>query len=304
MMRTDRRSGERGQLLAFFAIALVAITGTVGIVIDGGTTFVQRREQQNVADAAAMAAGYARVNGADPSTAALSLAAANGYVSGVNSTVSVGVGASTVTVTVTKPHPNAFAGVLGFASWDVGATATVTTGTPNVAYGALPVIFNQKAFDDPANRIPNSPVFFGEPGTGTNDIPLDANTFNWTVFCMANGAACNGDSSTVDSLIVADGDQVALDLTTQIGPLNAGAHTTLFSDLSEHIGGTYPVAIVDDSGALLGWATLHLTGSVGGTTKSITGWFDTSANSGDLTVTPNGGTPTRSFGQYSVKLTN
>ena len=304
MKRMDRPSSERGQLLAFFAIALVAIIGMVGVVIDGGTTFVQRREQQNVADAAAMAGGYAQVNGADPTSAALTVAAANGYVNGTNATVNVAVGASTVTVTVTKPHPNAFAGVLGFASWDVGATATVTSGIPNVAYGALPVIFNKKAFDNPLNRIPNVPVAFSEPGIGTTDVPQDASTFNWTVFCTANGNACNGDSNTVDSLIVSDGAQVALDLSTEIGPLNAGAHTTLFSDLAAHLGGTYPVAIVDDSGALQGWATLHLEGSVGGTTKSIMGWFDTSANSGDLTVTPTGGTPTRSFGQYSVKLTN
>ena len=49
-------------MLALFAICLVAIIAMTGLVIDGGLTIVQRRDQQNVADAAAMAGAYAFVN--------------------------------------------------------------------------------------------------------------------------------------------------------------------------------------------------------------------------------------------------
>ena len=52
----SRPAQQSGQILAIFALALVAIVAMVGLVVDGGFTFVQKRDQQNVADAAAMAA--------------------------------------------------------------------------------------------------------------------------------------------------------------------------------------------------------------------------------------------------------
>ena len=70
MAPSDRRVSERGQMLVIFALAMVALIGMVGLIIDGGDTALQRRDQQNVADAAAMAAGYAYVNGLDETAAA------------------------------------------------------------------------------------------------------------------------------------------------------------------------------------------------------------------------------------------
>ena len=52
-------------MLVIFALALTGLVGMVGLIIDGGDTALQRRDMQNVADAAAMAAGYALVNGMD-----------------------------------------------------------------------------------------------------------------------------------------------------------------------------------------------------------------------------------------------
>ena len=49
-------------MLVIFSLCLVAIIAMTGLVIDGGMTFVQKREQQNVADAAALAGAYAYVN--------------------------------------------------------------------------------------------------------------------------------------------------------------------------------------------------------------------------------------------------
>ena len=46
---------EPAQVIALFAIALVAILGMVGAVVDGGTLYLQRRTAQNAADAAALA---------------------------------------------------------------------------------------------------------------------------------------------------------------------------------------------------------------------------------------------------------
>ena len=83
-IKQRHRETAPGQVLVIFALALVAIVAMVGLVIDGGATFVQRRDQQNVADQAAMAGAYAYVS-ASPNqsqaalAAARNIAAANGY---------------------------------------------------------------------------------------------------------------------------------------------------------------------------------------------------------------------------------
>jgi Flp pilus assembly protein TadG len=51
-----RRSGERGQVLAFLAIALVAIMAMAALLFAGGQALLQRRQLQNASDAAALAA--------------------------------------------------------------------------------------------------------------------------------------------------------------------------------------------------------------------------------------------------------
>src|SRR5260221_3885032 len=86
-----RSSNERGQILAIFALAMVTIVAMTGLVLDGGFTFVQRRDQQNVADAAALAAAYAYGNNGSSTTAATTAAltqtAANGDTNGTRGVV-------------------------------------------------------------------------------------------------------------------------------------------------------------------------------------------------------------------------
>jgi hypothetical protein len=49
------RSRERGQIIALFAIGLLAIIGMVGLIIEGGNIFGQQRIAQNATDSAANA---------------------------------------------------------------------------------------------------------------------------------------------------------------------------------------------------------------------------------------------------------
>ena len=53
-MHTSPREREAGQIIVIFALALVALIAMVGLVLDGGATFAQRRAQQNAADLAAL----------------------------------------------------------------------------------------------------------------------------------------------------------------------------------------------------------------------------------------------------------
>jgi len=298
--------GERGQVLVIFALALVAIVAMTGLVLDGGSTFVQRRDMQNAADAAAMAAGYSYdTTGSTSSaaTAAQSTAASNHYTTGalgVNVVVSNAAADPgwNFTVQVSKPHGNTFTGLLGMPSWPVTTTATVLAGRPNGAVGAMPIIFNQDSFKVHGSGN-NNEIVFDEPDPGSNDIPWGSNKFNWTEYCNN----CNADSATVDSLINQHGYSTVVTLGDKISQLNAGSHTTLFSDLAQWIGGDFPVPIVDDNGDMVGWAMFHLTGSVGGSTKEIRGYFESPINPVNMKVVA-GQNAGGNFGAYSVSLVN
>ena len=301
---TPRRESERGQMLVLFALALVGLIGMVGLVIDGGDTSLQRRDQQNVADAAAMAAGYASLNGQDPTAAAQSVASANGYTNGANDTtvtLGINVGETEFTADVTRPHQNYFSGILGFASWNVSATATVQAGIPNAATGMMPIIVNQDAWA--ANLDPNNPGSFDEPPSGNEDIPVGTSQFNWTVFCATSSSTCNADSNVVEDWIVEDGISAVVTTDWVIAPLNAGAHTTLFDAFADVVGEAFPIAVVDNDGTLLGWAYFHLTGSVGGSTKQISGWFEDGFTAPTLGII-NGHGSAGFFGSYVIELIN
>ena len=306
-VRRERRRGERGQVLVVFSLALVAIVAMTGLVLDGGDTFVRRRDQQNAADLAAMAAGYAyMMNGSSTAAAAgaaWSTAAANGYQNlsnGVAIQVTFDPPAPNgrhITVTISKPHQNNFSGIVGLSSWDVTTTATVVVGWANGVMGAMPIVFNVDAYTRGIG--PDNAFSYDEPPPGSEDVPQTDATFNWTVY----GNDVNADSSTVDGLIVAGGMDTIVDLTWLITPLNAGSHATLYSDLATYAVGTeFPVPLVDDSGLMVGFVMFHLTGSVGGDTKQISGYFTGEINPSSMQVRTD--LPAGSVGTPIVKLTN
>lgn len=307
MNRHDPLKSQRGQALVLFAISLVAILAMTGLVLDGGDAFRQRRDEQNAADLAAMAGGYAYVNDlADGGTlssaagaadaAARSVATANGYTDGADATVvdvvvlaQALVQQSTVTVTISRPHPNNFAGVVGQSSWDVGVLARVVVGIPNAAYGAMPLIFNEEALDPDGDGFPGpfplDGTRYDEPPSGNESVPQDATTFNWTIFCQANGNPCNGNSNGIRDLIYGGGYDTPVYLGMNIDPLNAGSHTTLYGALLDQgLPQSWPVAIVDDDGVLLGFAMFYLENAEGGSVKQLTGWFETKLNDPSLGV--------------------
>jgi len=70
----------RGQVLIVIALAMVGLIGMLGLVIDGGSVFLDRRNAQNAADSAALASAMIRIRGGeDWVAAALRSAAENGY---------------------------------------------------------------------------------------------------------------------------------------------------------------------------------------------------------------------------------
>lgn len=310
----DRR--EAGQVLVLFALGLVAMIAMVGLVLDGGSTFAQRRGQQNAADLAALAGAndYLLNNDSGQAIArARMVAQENGYshASGgttVGVSIDLSVGAN-VTVTITSPHRNSFASIAGMNSWDVSTTATARSGFPDTASGAAPIIFSVDAFGAngtplPQYADPNNPFPFGE---GNGDIPNGPGDIAWT-----NYGTGNVNSNEVRQII---GGTLVINKTLAfgeyIGQHNNGNHTTLYDSNSQPSVNTslsgldLPVPIVDHSGNFQGWATFHVHHAVGGTEKKIYGWFVSPFVNLRLTVGAcAAGTCPRYFGSPSITLVN
>jgi Flp pilus assembly protein TadG len=320
--RGGRRHRQDGQAIVLFALSLVALLAMGGLVLDGGGAYAQRRTGQDASDLAAVAGATAYTNAAGggattsvattaAQTTALDVATKNGYTSGGGTTVTVTVGDGTVsgqtlvTVTITKPHENAFASVVGQPYWDVTTTATAMTGVPNAAKGAMPIIFNERALGFANGHNPFADNYYNEPTNDPHvpkDVPQDETQFNWTVFCVGGGGnPCNGDSNTVDDLIHQHGYNTVVTLDMAIGPLNAGAHNTLFDDMAPWIGTDFPVAVTTSAGAMRGWAMFHLTGTAGNSQKILEGYFVSELNPEALTITACNCTA-GFFGSYALKL--
>jgi Flp pilus assembly protein TadG len=306
--------GAHGQILALFVLSAVTIFAMVGLVVDGGSTFTQRRSQQNAADLAALAAAntYLLTNDETLATAAATTSTAlNGYTNHVNgTTVTVTYDLSAgalITVGITAQHRNVFTPAVGINSWQVSTTATVLTGFPDTGKGAAPFIGNIHVFTndgnpDPMYANPNAPFAFGD---GNGDVPRNAADVAWT-----NYGAGNVNTSDVDALI--KGTKTANEtfgygenLNPYIGQFNNGNHAALFSDVDQYLSGRdLPVPIVDDNGYFQGWSVFHV---VSGDTssKKIVGYFKASFESTIVEV--NGcasGTCPRYLGAYVLRLVN
>ncbi len=298
--RRISREREQGQILVLFVVALVAIIAMVGLVLDGGDAFAQRRLQQNGADLAAMAGADAYFHAYMSShsvgsattaaqTAAAAAATRNGFTTGTNgAAISVNVtllsaGAS-VQVGIAQPHPNAFARIVGQNSWNVSVDATAISGTINTANGAAPWTMSIEAFnaDGSPKYTSANPQDFGD---GNGDVPNDALDIAWTDY---NG---NNNVNTAEVRGIINGSNVVnatFDFDQYLGQHNNGNHTALFGDVDQYLAGhdvaipivgppTAPATTCSGSGytdgCFKGWAMFHVISAQGGSSKTITGYF-------------------------------
>lgn len=325
---------DRGQILVLFALGLVAMIAMVGLVLDGGDTFAQRRDEQNGADLAALAGANAYLNvymatgsvgsaTTSARNAAIATATSNGYTAGggltVAATVSLKSAGAAVQVDITKPHPNNFARIVGMGSWDVFVTATAETGAIDTGAGAAPWIMNIGAFN--GNGTPkydsDHPLAFGE---ANGDYPVSGQDLAWTDF---NG---NNNVNTNEVRRIITGDNVVtatIGFDQYIGQHNQGNHTALYSDVNAALAGKdVPIPIVGPcpagsphpDGCFKGWAMFHVVSASGGSDKTITGYFLGNFIRQPLTVGECtaamqlagtcGKIPSSVFGAYAVRLSN
>ena len=199
-----RHRDERGQVIVVFAISLVTIILAVGLVIDGGFAFVNRRDAQNTADLAALAGTKVILNyyvavpsqtattaGPEVYNAIRANAASNNcpevqpipcswtaqYIDNeqdvlgpVTATAAIPSGAQGVIVDVNRQPRTFFLGVIGQSTWNVNTTATALTATPGgVPPGTLL----------PIGTNPPTPFTPGSQYTLTTGAPFGPGNFGW-----------------------------------------------------------------------------------------------------------------------------
>lgn len=155
---------ERGQALIIMVCAFVGLLVVLGLAIDGGTVFLERRRMQNAADAAALAGTrllaeaicgepgaddaaiaaevnhYAEINGVkDPDNNVV--ADYVDFEEGVLGHVGDGTipaGATGISATVEISRPTYFVTLVGIDTAGASATALAMTGPPLMASGLRP----------------------------------------------------------------------------------------------------------------------------------------------------------------------
>lgn len=133
---------ERGVVLVFASIALVALFGFVALTVDMGLLALTRRQLQNGADAAAQA-GVQMLpsNTTQAGTDARAWAVKNSLISGEVQSVTVSqtsVANDTITVTTARPITYVFASLIGVSGRTVTATAAARVGSVTGAMGLMP----------------------------------------------------------------------------------------------------------------------------------------------------------------------
>ena len=144
MSSTTSRSDQRGQILVLFAGGLLLLLLVAALAFDVGMMLVERRDEQNAADAAALAgARYVLTDTARAVDAARDLARMNGYDDAdPNEIVNVFIPPlhgryvglpGFIEVQIEATRPSIFGGVIGKANWPIGAMG-VATNSQNLTF--------------------------------------------------------------------------------------------------------------------------------------------------------------------------
>lgn len=193
------RAGARGQILVIFAVAFIVVLAIAALVFDVGQNLLDRRTEQNVSDAAALAGaryvhtatyvyhgGCAAAPAGMPAVnAACQLASDSGYVDGQ--------GGRTVRVDVPPIAPSTFSGLPGYVEVQIGNTR------PSFFQGILGVVTQKTAAAGVATNqsdiaLPYSLLALDPHGCGTNKINGSPGTIVTTDGTVHVDSDCTSDA--------------------------------------------------------------------------------------------------------------
>jgi hypothetical protein len=159
-----RSHHENGQAVIVFVVFLTVLLCFVAVLIDGGMYYVERRDMQGTADAAALAAVREL-----PTSVALASTQASEYVESRNAAADGTLQSITfsdanrqVRVTVGKTGTQNFGALLGLDAPDIAASATARVQMMGARPGMLPLAFMRDSFTIGENEE----IKWDDPGGG------------------------------------------------------------------------------------------------------------------------------------------
>jgi len=174
----SRLGEDRGAIAVLVGLLMVVLMGFAAISIDVGRLYVERRQLQNGADAAALAVACSVGTPQQKATLATDLAAKNEAAGRAQATV---VPQSNGRVTVDTRSLNAaggsdlplsFAPVLGINSATVQASATAGCNKPDGGTAVLPLTFSYCSFANQTGGISSTQertIYLPKPGNGNGN---------------------------------------------------------------------------------------------------------------------------------------
>lgn len=190
MSSTTRSQPRRGQVLVIFALGLTTLMIIAALAFDAGMMLLERRDEQNAADAAALAgARYVADDVPAARAAAIEMATVNGYQTSTPMRVDVNIPPTSgqfrglpgfIEVVIHNRRPSIFANVMGVSGWNVSARA---------------VAANQKGLDLPFSMLalhPTQCAALKVMGTG---VVLAAGSVQVNSDCPANALDVGGSGS-------------------------------------------------------------------------------------------------------------
>jgi Flp pilus assembly protein TadG len=183
---------QQGATLVYFALILPILMSMAGLAIDGSNLYAQAWRMQNAADAAVMSGVRAIALGqttAQVSSIVNSLATANGATTVSWSYVENGKG---IQVVARRTFPAYFAGILGYETFSVHATAGGDIFVPGSMGNLLPMT---TMCDDMSNDADPGFTFGASYTFWNNDMTAPGN-FGWLDW---NGGSV-GDSELADNI--------------------------------------------------------------------------------------------------------
>jgi Flp pilus assembly protein TadG len=161
-----RLSDESGQSIITMALMSLFILAILAIVVEASFVYIQRRNLQNDADAAALAGAQALDGSLASATTAKTVATqyANDNISGATIEPVVNDTNTEITVTVHKDAETAFTGWLSFGKPNVTAHAAARIASFNTIRCVVPLGVQQTVYTNATSNYPADPI--------TNPPPL------------------------------------------------------------------------------------------------------------------------------------
>jgi Flp pilus assembly protein TadG len=281
----DSLRGERGQVLVFSVVLFAVLLGMAALAVDLGSWYRTQRQDQVVADAAALAGAQALPD--DPAQAA-NLASAyaqkNGatLAAGAVTIKSTSLPNDTIQVSYPKSSPAFFAKIFGIDHADTREQATARSGVPGAARFVAPIVVpatNPMLQCSPppcAGLTQISLLDLHKPGGGNA-----AGSF--ALLNLEQNGSGTADAGTLAEWM-ADGYPDEMPIGTYFGAASTNYNSSAFQDaLTARVGTEvlFPVyqAPILNGGSngefnIVGWVGFHINSqTAGGSSGTLVGYF-------------------------------